>query len=228
MARAAWTKFQAIEAAGGIAAALTSGLIACEVAEAAKAQAAAVAKRRQGLVGVSEFPDLAEKPVEVETPNAATFAKSSPRIDKPGPDGQCPPLAPHRLSEPFERLREAAAGRAAKPKVYLATLGGPSDYSARVTFAQNLFAAGGIEPHIGSAETYRGTKKLVVLCSSDLRYAEEAVGAAKALKAAGAQHLYLAGRPGDLEASLRDAGVDEFIFSGQDAIDVLTRALEAA
>jgi methylmalonyl-CoA mutase len=228
LARAAWARFQAIEAAGGIVAALASGLIASEVAEAAKTQAAAIAKRRQGLVGVSEFPDLAEKPVEVESRKPAADAKAAPRIDKPGPDSACPPLTPSRLSEPFERLRAAAASAAAKPKVYLATLGGPSDYSARVTFAQNLFATGGIEPHVGSAQTYRGTKKLVVLCSSDARYAEEAIAAARALKAGGAAHLYLAGRPGDLEAALREAGVDEFIFAGQDVIEVLTRALEAA
>ena len=77
-------------------------------------------------------------------------------------------------------------------------------------------------------EAYRGTKKLVVLCSSDARYTEEAAAAAKALKAAGAQQVWLAGRPGDLEAPLRAAGVDEFVYVGQDVIDVLTRALEAA
>src|SRR5204862_3516087 len=60
MARASWAKFQAIEAAGGIVAALASGLIAGEVAEAAHLQMTAIAKRKQGLVGVSEFPDLAE------------------------------------------------------------------------------------------------------------------------------------------------------------------------
>ena len=31
----------------------------------------------------------------------------------------------------------------------------------------------------------------------------------------------LAGRPGDLEASLRAAGVDEFVFMGGDAIAAL-------
>lgn len=228
LARAAWAKFQAIEAAGGVEAALASGLIAGEVAEAAKARAGAVAKRREGLVGVSEFPDLAEKPVEVEAVDAAAFAKPGPKVAKPGPDSACPALPPSRVAEPFEALRQAAAARAAKPKVYLATLGEVSDFSARVGFAQNLFAAGGVEPHIGSAETYRGTKNLVVLCSSDARYAEGAVEAVRALKAKGAKRVYLAGRPGELEAALKAAGVDEFIYVGVDLLDVLTRALEAA
>jgi methylmalonyl-CoA mutase len=228
MARAAWSNFQAIEAAGGVVAALASGQIARDVTEAARFQIAAIAKRKQGLVGVSEFPDLADKAVEAETPDPAAFAKPGPRVDKPGPASACPPLTPSRLAEPFEALRAAAAHRPAKPKVYLATLGSASDYAARVTFAQNLFAAGGIEPHVGSAQTYRGTKNLVVLCSSDAVYAAEAADAVRALKAAGARRLYLAGRPGDLEAALREAGVDEFVYVGVDVIDVLTRALEAA
>lgn len=228
LARAAWAKFQAIEAAGGVIAALESGQIAAEAAEAAKARAGLIAKRREGLVGVSEFPDLNEKAAEVERVDPAAFAKDAPKVAKPGPDGACAPLAPARLAEPFERLREAAAARPAKPKVYLATLGSVSDFSARVTFAQNLFAAGGIEPHVGAADTYRGTKNLVVLCSSDARYAEEAADAARALKAKGAKRVYLAGRPGELEAALKEAGVDEFIYVGVDVLDVLTRALEAA
>lgn len=228
LARAAWTRFQAIEAAGGIIATLTSGAIAADIAEAAKAQTASIATRQQGLVGVSEYPDLAETPAEVETPDPKPFAKASPRVDKPGPDSACPPLKASRVAEPFERLRAAALAKPAKPKIYLATLGGPSDYAARVTFAQNLFAAGGLEPHVGPADTYRGTKNLVVLCSSDALYAEQAVAAAKALKAKGAKHLYLAGRPGDLEAALGEAGVDEFISVGVDLIEILTRALEAA
>lgn len=228
LARAAWTKLQAIEAAGGIVAALTSGLIAGEVADAAKARVQAIAKRKEGLVGVSEFPDLAGNPVEVEPADAKAFAKTGPNTAKPGPDNHCPPLAPARLAEPFEALRAKAAARSEKPKVYLATLGSVSDYSARVGFAQNLFAAGGIEPHVGTAETYRGTKALVVLCSSDARYAEEAADAARALKAKGAKYVYLAGRPGDLEADLKAAGVDEFVFAGADVVDILKRALEAA
>lgn len=228
LARTAWAKFQAIEAAGGLAAALTSGQIAGDIEEAAQARAGAIARRKEGLIGVSLYPALSETPSEVEAADPAQFATAAPDPRKPGPDSQCPPLVPSRLAEPFERLRDAAAARAEKPKVYLATLGEPADYAARVAFVQNLFAAGGIEPHVGSAETYRGTKALVVLCSSDAVYAEEAQAAARDLKVRGTKRLYLAGKPGELEAVLTAAGVDEFIHAGVDALDVLGRALEAA
>ena len=62
---------------------------------------------------------------------------------------------------------------------------------------------------------------LACLCSSDKVYAERAAAAAKALQAAGAKHIYLAGRPGELEAALRTAGVNDFVFAGGDALATL-------
>ena len=56
---------------------------------------------------------------------------------------------------------------------------------------------------------------------------EHAVAAAKALQAAGAKHIYLAGRPGEQEAALREAGVGDFIFAGGDALAMLQRSLAA-
>jgi len=59
------------------------------------------------------------------------------------------PLPRIRLAEPFEALRDASdrmcARTGARPKIFLANLGGPADFTARATFAKNFFAAGGIE-----------------------------------------------------------------------------------
>jgi methylmalonyl-CoA mutase len=66
--------------------------------------------------------------------------------------------------------------------------------------------------------------ELACLCSSDKVYARQAVAAAKALQAAGAKHIYLAGRPGEQEATLRRAGVADFIFAGGDALAMLEEA----
>ena len=65
---------------------------------------------------------------------------------------------------------------------------------------------------------------LACICSSDKVYAEKAPAAAKALHAAGAKHIYLAGRPGELEAALREAGISDFIFAGGDALAMLQQA----
>jgi methylmalonyl-CoA mutase len=66
--------------------------------------------------------------------------------------------------------------------------------------------------------------KLVCLCSSDKVYAAEAVETARALKSAGATHIYLAGRPGEQESALKAAGVQEFIYAGCDVLATLRAA----
>ena len=94
IARAAWTRFQAIEAAGGIVAALRSGRIAADVA------AAIAAGPEPRIIGVTAFPPAKDAPVEIEVTAAKPVAAPSPRL--PGPDSACPPLTPIRLSESFE------------------------------------------------------------------------------------------------------------------------------
>jgi methylmalonyl-CoA mutase len=64
---------------------------------------------------------------------------------------------------------------------------------------------------------------LACLCSSDKVYETQAADAAKALNAAGAT-VALAGRPGELEAALRQAGVTSFIFAGCDVLSTLQAA----
>nr|WP_244500733.1 hypothetical protein [Methyloceanibacter marginalis] len=47
---------------------------------------------------------------------------------------------------------------------------------------------------------------LVCLCSSDKVYASGGADAARQLREAGAKHIYLAGKPGELETELKSAG----------------------
>jgi len=97
IARAAWAKFQAIEALGGLIEALGSGHVAADVeaAEAAKA-----ARPEPKIVGVTAFPPAKDEPVEVERATPKAVEAPSPRL--PGPDSACPPLTPMRISEPYE------------------------------------------------------------------------------------------------------------------------------
>ncbi len=150
------------------------------------------------------------------------------------------PLAPIRLAEPFEALRadlDAIAAQAgARPRVFLATIGPVAAFTARATFARNLFEAGGFDAPIpeGLADiaairdafTASGAA-IACLCSSDDLYAAEAVDVAAALKAAGVRQLWLAGRPGDLEDSLKAAGVEGFVYAGGDVLAFLKAARAA-
>jgi methylmalonyl-CoA mutase len=218
---AAWSFFQEIETAGGVHAALTGGMIGDKVAAVRREREAAVAHGRTPMTGTSAFPDIHELPVAVLAPAAASPMSNA--------------LLPEtRLAEPFERLRDKAeaiaAAAGARPKIFLANLGTPSDFTARATFAKNFFEAGGLEaitndgfasePALLQAFTASGAR-LACLCSSNEVYAKSAVDTAKSLSKAGARHIYLAGRGGELEAELRAAGVGTFIYAGCDMLATL-------
>src|SRR5579885_956924 len=143
------------------------------------------------------------------------------------------PLPSLRMAEPYERLRDASdrflKKTGARPKVFLANLGTPSDFTARSTFAKNFYEAGGIEALSNDGFKDRAAMlaafkasgaKLACLCSSDKVYEAQAADAAKALTAAGAI-VQLAGRGGDHEAAWRQAGVKTFVFMGCDALSTL-------
>ncbi|MGB9367379.1 MAG: methylmalonyl-CoA mutase family protein [Xanthobacteraceae bacterium] len=225
---AAWTLFQEIEQAGGAPVALEKGLIQQKVAATRAEREKSVARRKDALTGTSEFPDIRETAVHVED--------VAPR---PASGGIEPPafaaLPRVRLAAPFERLRDASdqvlEKTGARPKVFLANLGKLADFTVRTLYARNFFEAGGIEAVSNDGFASRedmiaafkaSGAKLACLCSSDKVYATEAVEAAKALKAAAAQQIYLAGRPGEIEGALKQAGITGFIFVGCDAIALLT------
>jgi len=139
-----------------------------------------------------------------------------------------------RLAAPFETLRDradcAAAGGNA-PRVFLANLGTLADFNTRATWIRNYLAAGGIEAvmtegftnsaDVGAAFAASGAR-VACLCSTDAIYGELGEATASVLKAAGAEHVCLAGRPKEQQAALSAAGVDTFIFAGGDSITTLT------
>lgn len=210
-----WEAFRGIEAAGGLEQALAGNSFRSAVAEVAAARAKNVARRKDGITGVSEFPALGEA-----APPPAAVAPEAP-------------FAAHRLAEPYEALRDRSdallASTGARPKTYLATLGSVAAFTPRATFAKNLFEAGGFEPAAhegedtpaGHAAAFRKSGAVAAcLCSSDAVYAEQAEAVATALAQAGAKRIVLAGRPTD-EAALRAAGVTDFAFAGGDVLALL-------
>ena len=224
-AKAAWALMQEIEGKGGILAALEQGFIQDRVGADAAARAKAIATGKQDLTGVSAFPLLGDDGVTVAPAPAAppVVTKSMVR-----------PLTPHRLAEPFEALRDAsdaftkATGQ--EPRVFLASLGAVIDHTGRSTWIKNYLAAGGVgslttDGYANAQEAAAAFKAsgatAACICSSDALYAEHAEATAKALKAAGAKLLLMAGRPGEREDALRAAGVDQFLFAGADAVATL-------
>jgi methylmalonyl-CoA mutase len=225
---AAWALFQEIENAGGAFAALEQNLIQRRVAATRASREQNIARRKEVLTGATEYPDLNDSYVavlEVKPVALAPYGEAKFKFEA---------LAPMRLAEPFERLRtrsdQILQATGARPKIFLANLGTPADFTARATFAKSFFETGGIEaldtegfadPAALAAAFKESGATLACLCSQDKIYAVLAVSAAKALQAAGAKHIYLAGRPGEQEPALRAAGVDDFVFAGVDVLAML-------
>lgn len=229
----AWPILQHVEREGGLAAALGSGWVAREIGKVADKRERDVRRRKLPITGTSEFPNLAETPVEILAPApAAPTAQHDPAR-----------LVARRTAEPFERLRDRAdaltevTGR--RPAVFLANLGKPAAFSARAGFAKGVFEASGIAAAIndglGSLDdlveaALASGAGTACLCSSDEVYEREtghahyegetfAEEAARRLVDAGVSHVVLAGRPGERETAYRHAGIEAFLFAGCDILD---------
>jgi len=226
LAEAAWAFFTEIERAGGLAAALASGLVGERLDATWARRREDLALRRAPLTGVSEFPNVAE-----------TLPARSPAPASALTGG----LPVRHYDEDFEDLRARAdaalAATGTRPVAFLATIGSLASFTPRATFAANLFQAGGFDtPNAGpgddpaaiAAAFAASGAKVACLCAADKVYAASAAPVAAALRAAGASQVWLAGKPGDRAASDEAAGISGYVFTGCDAVDVLRTALAKA
>jgi methylmalonyl-CoA mutase len=155
------------------------------------------------------------------------------------------PLPSLRTAEPFEQLRDLSdthlARTRTRPQVFLVNLGPIAAFTARATFAKNFFEAGGAvtiaSDGLGSVDEILAAFALsgaqtACLCSSDEIYfdaAEAAIvphetfaeEAARALRQAGCEQVYMAGRPIMREEALRWSGIHDFIYTGCDHLRAL-------
>lgn len=97
LARAAWSAFVAIEAAGGLATALNRGLVAQAVDRSRAALKAALADRSLRVIGVTDFVGGDPAPGVTTPPPGPTANRPDTR--QPGADSLCPPLTAIRLEE---------------------------------------------------------------------------------------------------------------------------------
>ena len=140
---AAWSLFQEIEKAGGAFAGLEQNLIQRKVAATRAVREANIAKRKEVLTGATEFPNLHEAHVavlEAKPVVLAPYGEAKFKFDA---------LPAMRLAAPFEALRDRSdrilKDKGTRPKIFLANLGTPADFTARATFAKSFFETGGIE-----------------------------------------------------------------------------------
>lgn len=221
LADAAWAEFQSVEAAGGMAAALTGDHVRTELDKLNTERAKRLATRKQPITAVSEFPLLDAKTVETRP-----FPQGAPHNG----------LQWHRDAEVFEALVDRSATCAERPKVFLACLGTRRDFGPREGFSAPVWHIAGLE----TPECEGGTTEEVVkafkesgaqiadLCSNAKTYAEQGLEVVKALKDAGAKAVYLSGafkEFGD-DAAAAEELVDGRVFLGMNVVDTLSSVLD--
>ena len=119
----------------------------------------------------------------------------------------------------YEALRDEPA----TTPVFLASMGPVAAFTARATFAANLFAAGGIDTVVAgptedvdlvvAAYTGAGAAPVVCLVGNDKAYEAWGADLVSALREAGASYVVLAGKV--------DVGADVTVAAGQDALAFL-------
>jgi len=225
LADRAWALMQQMETASA-----PLDLLRGQVAEARERRRTAIATRRETITGVTDFPLLGAALPEFEPLGPRVFRPASSEAEEPNAGLKTRgPLTPIRWAEPFETLR--AKAEASSPAVFFANMATLAEFSPRAQWARNLFAAGGIaaigpEDAHDTMETlidaFRASKtRVAVIASTDACYAEHAENCAQRLKAAGADWVLLAGKPGERETALRAAGVDQFLHAGQNVLKEL-------
>ena len=152
------------------------------------------------------------------------------------PDFHVEPILRWRAAEIWEELRTRSDQQPTRPLAFFANLGAVPSHKPRSTWTQNLLAAAGIgaatnEGFSDMDELVAGWKEssalLAVVCGSDADYETLLNPAVATLKKAGCPLVLVAGRPGDQEAALREAGVSDFVFVGADVLSVMTEVLDA-
>ncbi len=213
LAAQAWSHFQDIESRGGF---REAGDYLAERIDAVGARRAAdIAHRRKAVTGVNEYPNLAEVPLPPAAPSPAV----------------------RRYAAAFEALRDRSDAylrrTGARPKAVLLPLGPLAENNIRTSFATNLLASGGIEAlnpgtvtpdrlaeTIGDAGT-----TVAVLCGTDARYGEEAGDLVAAARAAGLEHIYLAGPEAAVAGIPAEGRPDGCLTAKINAVEALSALL---
>jgi methylmalonyl-CoA mutase len=215
LAQRAWAWFQEIERAGGLSAAIRSGMVADRIAASRDARRASLAHRREAVTGVTEFPLTGETLLRRPAAAARPQADGLPRI---------------RWAQWHEELRDRAdaytQSTGAPPTVLLILVGSPRAAASRAGAVTALLAPAGIaavtaDP--GRPDPVPGHLPVAVICCADDASSDDVTAAVARLRAAGASRVILAAPPDTGPV----AAVDDIIAGDTDVLALARRTLDA-
>ena len=200
-------------------------------AEAAARLADDAARLKALMTGVSAHADLAEAPVDVlpATPPDVRLCRRSlrraarRRCVSPSRSSACA-TSPTRRDSATARGRRRFSPRSGRCRAHGRRVGlRPRSLRGGRLRRRSPIPAATIRPRRRRVSR-RAARRSPACAATTTGYAAHGHAFARALKAAGARWLALAGRPGDAANAWREAGVDDFLFVGADAVAALRRA----
>lgn len=216
----AWKIFLGVEEKGGFYAAVKAGDVQNAVNEASAKRKAAVATRREILLGTNQFPNFTETAAgKIEKTEGCSCGCSAEKT--------IATLNFDRGAKEFEDLRLATEKSGKTPKAFMLTIGNLAMRLARSQFSCNFFGCAGYKviDNLGFDTVEAGVEAameagadIVVLCSSDDEYAELAPKAFAALN--GRAQFVVAGAPACMD-ELKAQGIDQFINVRSNVLETL-------
>lgn len=223
LAKQAWNMFLTIQDKGGFVAALKDGYIQNEVKEMTDKRDLAVARRRENLLGVNQFPNFTEF---METEFAAETFKS---IDRTAEGAEIETLKSYRGAQAFEALRFATDSYSKnnkRPLAFMLTVGNLTMRKARAQFSCNFFAIAGFNViegagfktiEEGMAAAKEAGADIIVVCSSDDEYS---TFGPQAYEQRDGKIIVIAGAPKCAD-ELKAAGITNFVNVRSNALEEL-------
>ncbi len=220
IAEQAWKLFLEVEDNGGFIANVLNGNVQKAINESDKKRCAALASRREILLGTNQFPNFSETASEkiVKTVANSCDCSSNPDFEQ---------INTNRLAHEFEELRLATERSGRRPKAFMLTIGNLAMRLARAQFSCNFFGCAGYEniDNLGFETVDEGVNAalnasadIIVLCSSDDEYAELAPKAYELIKDKAI--FVVAGAPACAE-ELKAAGITNFINVKSNVLETL-------
>jgi methylmalonyl-CoA mutase len=220
LAGAAWTLFKKIEAAGGITEATNRGIIETMIADAADRRQNSLDNRKKTLIGVNRYPwPLTDE----QDNNIDALEQALEQL----PEGN--EIAGYELLRLKNRSFSLKSGRT--PSIFIWMQGNPSVSFQQAAFAEDLLKCGGFEiagratlpvEESSYSTILQNKPDIVVLCIAE----KDPVPTAETL----CQRLHtldtsiitvMAGKPPEEKERLFAAGLDSFIHTGVNVLEML-------
>ncbi len=219
LAETAWDIFKRIEAAGGLNAAMESGMVGTMLDSAAALEKKELGSRKKTLIGVNRYPwpltpeqndriEALESAIEAGLETSATASYELMRL---------------------KTIASAKSGRA--PSVFIWTIGDPGISFRQAAFCEDFFKCGGFTisgtaslpvEEASYATLRQQAPDIVVLCIADKDPVPQAEPICNALRRLGPGIItVMAGRPPQGHEKLLEAGLDSFIYTGVNVLEML-------